>query len=128
PSGSVVINGLDIVYTPALTTSGAVNFTYALINTAGTSAPIPAMVNVNGVPVAAPQKQATTASGQAVSVDLTEGATGGPFTGATLVWVVPSNAGTASIVQKAGQAPAGVKTPAAATSTYLLNFTQSSTY
>ena len=128
PSGSVVINGLDIVYTPALTTSGAVNFTYALINTAGTSAPIPVTVNVNGVPVAAPQKQATTASGQAVSVDLTEGATGGPFTGATLVSVVPSNAGTASIVQKAVQAPAGVKTPAAATSTYLLNFTPSSTY
>ena len=127
-TGTAVINGLDIVYTPALTTSGAVNFTYALINTAGTSAPIPVTVNVNGVPIAAGQKQATTSSGQAVSVDLTEGATGGPFTGAALVSVVPSNAGTASIVQKAVQTPAGVKTPAAAASTYMLNFTPAGTY
>ncbi|WP_430715484.1 putative Ig domain-containing protein, partial [Ralstonia flaminis] len=127
-SGTAVINGLDIVYTPALTTSGAVNFTYALINTAGTSAPIPVTVNVNGVPIAVAQKQAATSSGQPMSVDLTEGATGGPFTGATLLSVVPSNAGTASIVQKAVQAPAGVKAPAAAASTYVLNFTPSSTY
>ncbi|VVE90823.1 putative Ig domain-containing protein [Pandoraea bronchicola] len=128
PSGSAVVNGLDIVYTPAPTTSGAVNFTYALINTAGTSAPIPVTVNVNGVPIAVAQKQVTTASGQAVSVDLTEGATGGPFTGAVLVSVVPSNAGTASIEQKAVQTPAGVKPLAAAASTYMLNFTPSSTY
>uniref|UniRef100_UPI0018ED3A8B autotransporter domain-containing protein n=2 Tax=Ralstonia TaxID=48736 RepID=UPI0018ED3A8B len=127
-SGTAVINGLDIVYTPALTTSGAVNFTYALINTAGTSAPIPVTVNVNGVPIAVAQKQAATSSGQPMSVDLTEGATGGPFTGATLLSVVPSNAGTASIVQKAVQAPAGVKAPAAAASTYVLNFTPSTTY
>ncbi|CAJ0793742.1 hypothetical protein LMG19083_02478 [Ralstonia psammae] len=127
-SGTAVVNGLDIVYTPAPTTSGAVNFTYALINTAGTSAPIPVTVNVNAVPIAVAQKQAITSSGQGVSVDLTEGATGGPFTGATLVSVVPSNAGTATIVQKAVQTPASVKTPAAAASTYVLNFTPSSTY
>ncbi|MGN7102218.1 putative Ig domain-containing protein [Ralstonia holmesii] len=127
-SGTAVVNGLDIVYTPTPTTSGAVNFTYALINTAGTSAPIPVTVNVNAVPIAVAQKQATTSSGQAVSVDLTEGATGGPFTAATLVSVVPANAGTATIVQKAVQTPAGVRSPAAAASTYVLNFTPSGTY
>jgi len=127
-SGTAVVNGLDIVYTPTPTTSGAVNFTYALINTAGTSAPIPVTVNVNAVPIAVAQKQATTSSGQAVSVDLTEGATGGPFTAATLVSVVPANAGTATIVQKAVQTPAGVRSPAAAASTYVMNFTPSGTY
>ena len=127
-SGTAVVNGLDIVYTPTPTTSSVINFTYALVNTAGTSAPIAATVNVSAVPIAAGQKQATTSSGQAVSVDLTEGATGGPFTGAALVSVVPSNAGTASIVQKAVQTPAGVKTPAAAASTYMLNFTPAGTY
>ncbi|MFX3575933.1 putative Ig domain-containing protein [Ralstonia mannitolilytica] len=127
-SGTAVVNGLDIVYTPTPTTSGAVNFTYALINTAGTSAPIPVTVNVNAVPIAVVQKQAITSSGQGVSVDLTEGATGGPFTGATLVSVVPANAGTATIVQKAVQTPAGVRSPAAAASTYVLNFTPSGTY
>lgn len=127
-SGTAVVNGLDIVYTPTPTTSGAVNFTYALINTAGTSAPIPVTVNVNAVPIAVAQKQAITSSGQAVSVDLTEGATGGPFTGATLVSVVPANAGTATIVQKAVQTPAGLKPQAAAASTYVLNFTPSGTY
>ncbi|WP_343548106.1 putative Ig domain-containing protein [Ralstonia sp.] len=127
-SGTAVVNGLDIVYTPTPTTSGAVNFTYALINTAGTSAPIPVTVNVNAVPIAVVQKQAITSSGQGVSVDLTEGATGGPFTGATLVSVVPANAGTATIVQKAVQTPAGVRSPTAAASTYVLNFTPSGTY
>jgi len=127
-SGTAVVNGLDIVYTPTPTTSGAVNFTYALINTAGTSAPIPVTVNVNAVPIAVAQKQAATSSGQAVSVDLTEGATGGPFTAASLVSVVPANAGTATIVQKAVQTPAGVKSPAAAASTYVMNFTPSATY
>ncbi|WP_027678726.1 putative Ig domain-containing protein [Ralstonia sp. UNC404CL21Col] len=127
-SGTAVVNGLDIVYTPTPTTSGAVTFTYALINTAGTSAPIPATVTVNAMPIAVAQKQAITSAGQGISVDLTEGATGGPFTGATLVSVVPSNAGSATIVQKAVQTPAGVKTLAAAASTYVLNFTPSSTY
>nr|WP_232313960.1 putative Ig domain-containing protein [Ralstonia sp. A12] len=127
-SGTAVVNGLDIVYTPTPTTSGAINFTYALVNTAGTSAPIAATVNVSAVPIAAVQKLISTSSGQAVSVDLTEGATGGPFTGAALVSVVPSNAGTASIVQKTVQTPAGVKTTAAAASTYMLNFTPASTY
>jgi len=127
-SGTAVVNGLDIVYTPTPTTSGAVNFAYALINTAGTSAPIPVTVNVNAVPIAVAQKQAATSSGQAVSVDLTEGATGGPFTAASLVSVVPANAGTATIVQKAVQTPAGVKSPAAAASTYVMNFTPSATY
>ncbi|MDE2201974.1 MAG: putative Ig domain-containing protein [Burkholderiaceae bacterium] len=127
-SGTAVVNGQDIVYTPTPTTSGAVNFTYALINSAGTSAPIPVTVTVNVAPIAVAQKQAMTASGAGLSVDLTEGATGGPFTSATLVSIVPANAGTATIVQTAVQAPAGVKTPAAATSTYVLKFTPSSTY
>ncbi|MGD7246808.1 putative Ig domain-containing protein [Ralstonia pseudosolanacearum] len=127
-SGTAVVNGMDIVYTPTPTTSGNVAFTFALINTAGTSAPIQATVTVNAVPIAVAQKTASTAAGQAVNVDLTDGATGGPFTGAAIVSVVPANAGTATIMQQTSQTTAGVKALAAAAPVYLLSFTPASAF
>lgn len=127
-SGTAVVNGLDIVYTPTPTTSGNVTFTFALVNTAGTSAPIQATVTVNAVPIAVTQKTASTASGQAVNVDLTDGATGGPFTGAAIVSVVPANAGTATIAQQTSQATTGIKPLAAAAPVYLLSFTPASAF
>ncbi|WP_124983141.1 putative Ig domain-containing protein [Ralstonia solanacearum] len=127
-SGTAVVNGLDIVYTPTPTTSGNVTFTFALVNTAGTSTPIQATVTVNAMPIAVTQKTASTASGQAVNVDLTDGATGGPFTGAAIVSVVPANAGTATIAQQTSQATAGIKPLAAATPVYLLSFTPASAF
>ncbi|MFV8668357.1 putative Ig domain-containing protein [Ralstonia pseudosolanacearum] len=127
-SGTAVVNGMDIVYTPTPTTSGNVAFTFALVNTAGTSAPIQATVTVNAVPIAVAQKTASTAAGQAVNVDLTDGATGGPFTGAAIVSVVPANAGTATIMQQTSQTTAGVKALAAAAPVYLLSFTPASAF
>ena len=127
-SGTAVVNGLDIVYTPAPTTSGNVTFTFALVNTAGTSAPIQATVTVNAVPIAVAQKTASTTAGKLVNVDLTDGATGGPFTGAAIVSVVPSDAGTVAIVQQNSQATAGVKPLAAAAPIYLLSFTPTGTF
>lgn len=134
-SGTAVVNGMDIVYTPTPTTSGNVAFTFALVNTAGTSAPIQATVTVNAVPIAVAQKTTSTAAGQLVSVDLTDGATGGPFTGAAIVSVVPPNAGTAAIVQEtprtaAAAAPpsAAAKVIAAAAPVYLLSFTPAGTF
>ncbi|QUP55242.1 autotransporter domain-containing protein [Ralstonia syzygii] len=127
-SGTAVVNGMDIVYTPTPTTSGNVTLTFALVNTAGTSAPIQATVTVNAVPIAVAQKTASTAAGQAVNVDLTDGATGGPFTGAAIVSVAPANAGTAAIVQQTSQATAGVKALAAAAPVYLLSFTPASAF
>ena len=126
-SGTAVVNGMDIVYTPTPNTSGNVGFTYALVNTAGTSAPIQVTVTVKAVPIAPAQKQATTLAGQGMSVDLTDGATGGPFTGAAVVSVVPANAGTATIVQKTAS-PSGVQIAAVAAPTYLLNFVPPSTF
>ena len=127
-SGTAVVNGLDIVYTPTPTTSGSVTFTFALVNTAGTSAPIQATVTVNAVPIAVTQKTASTTAGKLVNVDLTDGATGGPFTGAAIVSVVPSNAGTATVVQQNPQTTAGIKSIAAAAPVYLLGFTPTSTF
>ena len=44
----------------------------------------------------------TILAGTSKSVDLTSGATGGPFTGATIVSITPAGAGTATIVQSGG--------------------------
>ncbi|WP_183085193.1 putative Ig domain-containing protein [Trinickia fusca] len=127
-SGTAVVNGMDIVYTPAPTTSGNVPFTFALVNTAGTSAPIQATVTVNAVPIAASQKTASTAAGQLVNVSLTDGASGGPFTGATIVSVTPANAGTATIVQQSAQGTGVAKAMMVAGPDYLLSFTPAATF
>lgn len=120
-SGSVVVNGLDLIYTPVPTASGPVTFTYALANSAGTSAPVPVTVTVNGVPVPVAQKQVSTLAGRAVDVDVTEGASGGPFTGAAIVSVVPADAGTATVASAAPKTPAADGRQVAATS-YTVNF------
>ncbi len=127
-SGTAAVNGTDIVYTPAPTTSGNISFAYALVNTAGASAPILVTVTVNTVPVAVAQKQASTSEGQAVNIDLTDGATGGPFTGAAIVSIVPPNAGTATIVQQGARTGASVKAAVAAAPVYLLSFIPAGTF
>lgn len=133
-SGTAVVHGLDIVYTPTPATSGNVTFTFALVNAAGTSAPIQATVTVNAVPIAVARKTANTMAGQLVSVDLTDGATGGPFTGAAVVSVVPSAAGTAAIVQQAVQAAhaahaeTGGAVIAPVAPVYVLSFVPSGTF
>src|SRR3546814_1144954 len=50
------------------------------------------------VPVAAAH-HAKTLSGGTVEVELTEGATGGPFTGAEVLTIAPVEAGTASVAR-----------------------------
>ncbi|WP_373459631.1 putative Ig domain-containing protein [Cupriavidus necator] len=121
PSGSAVVNGLDIVYTPAPTASGPVTFAYALTNSAGTSAPVPVTVTVNAVPVPVARKQVSTLAGRPVDVEVTEGATGGPFTGAAIVSVVPAEAGTATVAGSAPKTPAADGKQVAATA-YTVNF------
>ncbi|WP_175459963.1 S-layer family protein [Ralstonia sp. 25mfcol4.1] len=80
-SGSTAVQGLDIVYTPALTSSGAITFAYALQNVAGQSAPIVVTVNVDAVPVPVASAQASVSSGKDATVNVTENASGGPFRG-----------------------------------------------
>lgn len=114
-SGTAVVNGEDIVYTPTPSTNGDVTFAYTLTNAIGTSAPIPVTVTVRAVPVtAAPQETSVAANGTA-DFDITTGATGGPFTGANVVSISPANAGTATIISTAAA-------PAAAGNKYTLRF------
>ena len=126
-SGTTTVNGTSIVYTPLPTTTGAQTIVYTLSNAYGASAPITATVTVNPVPVAV-SRRVSAVAGVAAQVELTTGATGGPFTAATLVSLSPSNAGTASIAATGSGASAGYRltfTPAAtfsgtATATFTL--------
>ena len=52
-------------------------------------------LQVQAQSVVVPPSNQTVAAGQTASVDLTQGATGGPFTSATLLTVSPASAGTA---------------------------------
>ncbi len=101
-SGTAVVQGLtQILYTPAADGSGEVALRYTLNNAFGASAPIVSVVVVNAVPVAVSQRVRTVA-GQAVTVDLTAGARGGPFTAADLVALTPASSGEASVLAEAG--------------------------
>jgi outer membrane autotransporter protein len=95
-TGTLVISGTDLVYTPTLEASGVVSFDYTLSNAFGTSLPAHVTITVNPMPLA-PTLSATVLAGSSVQVDLTSLAHGGPFTGAAVVSVSPTNAGTASV-------------------------------
>lgn len=127
-SGSAVINGLDIVYTPTATTAGAVTFAYTLANSAGSSAPVLVTVNVNAVPVPVAQRQISTLANRPASVDVTEGATGGPFTGAAVVSVTPASAGSAMVAATASKAPATAGKQHLAETGYTITFIPAATF
>ncbi|RZS89012.1 outer membrane autotransporter protein [Phyllobacterium myrsinacearum] len=94
--GSATVSGTTITYTPPADASGAVSISYTLSNAFGTSPPAMITLTVNPLPVAAAHS-VTTRAGTPVTVNLTEGATGGPFTAATMVSLSPSGSGTANI-------------------------------
>ncbi|GLQ50832.1 putative Ig domain-containing protein [Dyella flava] len=100
-SGTAVVAGNAINYSAAASASGTVTFTYALSNAFGSSTPATVTVTVDPRPVA-PSQSASLVAGRSVQVNLTQGATGGPFTGATLVSLTPASAGSAHIVQASG--------------------------
>lgn len=102
-SGTAVANGTQIVYTPAADTTGDVAIGYTLNNAFGASALITSTITVRAVPVAVSRRISTTA-GVPVHVDLTGGASGGPFTAATLVSLSPANAGATRIVRSGSDA------------------------
>ncbi len=104
--GSTSVSGLVVTYTPAHGFSGTDTFSYTATGPAGTSAPAVVTVTVSGagpasvshelIPlVTAANFTATTPALTPVTVDVTAGGTGGPFTGATVVSVSPSTSGTA---------------------------------
>jgi len=101
-SGTAVVNGMDIVYTPGINTSGDVSIGYTLSNVFGTSAPVKSTITVNPMPQVVSQS-VTVVAGLTVTVDLTAGATGGPFTAANVLSVAPAEAGKV-VVRDAGTA------------------------
>lgn len=112
-SGTAVVQGTDIVYTAAADASGALGLDYTVSNPFGASKPTHVTINVNPLPVA-PTLSSTVIAGRTVQVDLTATAHGGPFTGAKLVSISPSNAGSATIQANA--------------SGYALSFTAAATF
>ncbi|HEX7813767.1 putative Ig domain-containing protein [Dyella sp.] len=95
-SGTTQVQGTDIVYTATADASGTVGFDYTVSNPFGASQPAHVTLTVNPLPVA-PSLTSTVIAGNAVQVNLTATAHGGPFTSAKLVSISPSNAGSASI-------------------------------
>ncbi len=96
-SGTAVVSGFDVVYTPNPDFAGTDTFTYALTGPGG-SAQATVTVTVGAMPVAR-SRSLHAVAGVPIDVDVTEGATGGPFTAATLATIVPANSGTADIAQ-----------------------------
>ncbi|MFC3068576.1 cadherin-like beta sandwich domain-containing protein [Phenylobacterium soli] len=112
--GQVSVSGLQLVYTPDPTHLGPTSFVYAVDLGFGLSAPGTVTVTT-GQGVTAPSLAATAYAGQKVSLDLTAGAQGGPFTGASVISISPSSAGTAAI-------------RATGTGTYALDFTPATSF
>ncbi|WP_198511193.1 putative Ig domain-containing protein [Janthinobacterium sp. 67] len=91
-SGTAAVSGMDIVYTPGINTSGEISIGYTVSNVFGTSAPVKSTITVNPMPQVLSQS-VTVVAGLTVTVDLTAGATGGPFTAANVLSVAPAEAG-----------------------------------
>ncbi|MGK5049962.1 putative Ig domain-containing protein [Janthinobacterium sp. RB2P8] len=101
-SGTATVSGMDIIYTPGINTSGDISIGYTLSNVFGISAPVTSTISVNPMPQVTSQS-ATVVAGLTVTVDLTAGATGGPFTAANVLSVTPAEAGKA-VVRDVGTA------------------------
>ncbi|WP_143452498.1 putative Ig domain-containing protein [Janthinobacterium sp. 61] len=95
-SGTATVSGMDILYTPGINTSGDISIGYTVSNVFGTSAPVKSTIRVNPMPQVL-NLSATVVAGLTVTVDLTAGATGGPFTAANVLSVTPAEAGKAEV-------------------------------
>jgi uncharacterized protein YhjY with autotransporter beta-barrel domain len=100
-TGTATVSGLDVVYTAPTLSPATVTFTYTATGPGGTSAPATVTVTVNPLPIPA-NFDVTTTPATPVSVTLTAGASGGPFTGADVVSVSPVASGTAVIAASGG--------------------------
>jgi uncharacterized protein with beta-barrel porin domain len=95
--GVAKVSGTSITYTPNTGYIGPDSFAYSATNTSGASSATVKIMVSGSVPVAEDHAAALYA-GQSASVNLSEGAKGGPFTGATLVSVPSTSQGTARII------------------------------
>lgn len=98
--GTTTINGVIITYAAAGAYAGPDSFAYTVTNPGGVSLAATVSVTVNPAVTAGPPKKVTIMAGEAAVVELTDGATGAPFTGAAVVSVTPAGPGTATIVAR----------------------------
>jgi len=85
-------------YRPNAGFTGTDSFGFVAVGPGGRSAPATITINVVGTAPSAQSKTAQTGDDETVSVDLTAGATEGPFTDARIVSITPADAATATIV------------------------------
>ena len=126
-SGTAVVTGQDIVYTPTIDASGPVSFTYTLSNRFGVSQPATITVQVHPVPQVVAQTVDALA-GTTVQVELTRQARGGPFTGADLISVSPASAGSGTIVKNGDGYRLDFATAATYSGAVQISFTLSNAY
>ena len=86
------------VYTPEPNYQGADSFQFVAVGPGGTSAPATVAIEVVGRAPTARAQSAHTIDGQQVSVELTAGATDGPFTDAAIVSVTPADQASTALV------------------------------
>src|SRR5690606_13436915 len=103
----LAVSGTDLAFTPPEDAAGGMQFpiVYTLANAYGVSAAVTSTVTIElVVPPVLPDAmalEATTETGVPVDVELTSGATGGPFTGAAVVSLSPQDSGTTSVAPSA---------------------------
>jgi uncharacterized protein YhjY with autotransporter beta-barrel domain len=96
--GTVTIEGLNIMFTPGARNGGATSLDYVIDLSFGSSAAGRIDLTSNAAP-SAQVLTARTLAGHPVTVRITEGAVGGPFTGAAITGITPAASATATLVQ-----------------------------
>ncbi len=111
--GTARVDGLTVIYTADAGFEGVDHLRYTARNAGGSATPASVSIEVSPRPVPLVVSRTVDAmTGRTMTVDLTEGATAGPFTAATLVSLTPADAGTATIARSGS----------GATARYLLTF------
>ncbi|UZK66222.1 putative Ig domain-containing protein [Sphingomonas sp. M1-B02] len=96
---TLAVTPIVATYRPNPGFTGSDSFQFIAVGPGGSSAPATISITVlPDRPVALP-KSASVGDGQTVSVDLTAGASGAPFTAATIVSVAPANAVKTALVE-----------------------------
>ncbi len=98
-SGSGVSTRFLATYTPTVGFSGEDSFAYVAVGPGGRSAAARVMLTVVGAVPVASAVRGTTMSAQPVIVDLTAGATNGPFIAAQVVTIAPTDAVTTELIE-----------------------------
>ncbi|MCR4536819.1 putative Ig domain-containing protein [Pseudomonas sp. 18.1.10] len=97
PAG-ITLNTTSGVLSGTPTASGSANLTITVTDANAVTASRPYTLTIAAVPITLPASSQILASGQTATVDLTQGATGGPFTLAKLGTVTPASAGRAMMM------------------------------